>query len=378
MTTNQSEYDLLVVGAGPAGLSAAIEAARMGASVLVVDENSRPGGQLFKQIHKFFGSVEHMAGQRGFDIGLALLRQAQDLGIEVALDTTVFGFFEDAGVGLASDTEVATVKARATVLATGANEKSLVFPGWTLPGVMGAGAAQTHLNIWRVTPGKRVLMVGSGNVGLIVAYQIMQAGSDVVAVVEAAPRIGGYGVHASKIRRAGVPILLSTTIKQVLGDSQVEHAVTVELDAQWQPVQGTERVWDVDTVCMAVGLTPMAELSWMAGCRFEWIPELGGYVPVHDEHMKTTVDGVYVAGDLAGVEEASVALEEGRLAGISAALCLGLGDADAAEAQRAAIVHRLGELRAGAYGEGRESAKRRLLAAAQDSRDTAEVEMVLR
>ena len=138
-------------------------------------------------------------------------------------------------------------------------------------------------------------MVGSGNVGLIVSYQLMQAGADVLALVEGAPKIGGYGVHAGKIRRAGVPFYLSHTIKAVTGNGKVERAEIVEVDSRWNEIPGTEKVFDVDTVCLAVGLNPMTELLWMAGCEFCFIPAFGGHVPMHDHNMETTVKGLYVA-----------------------------------------------------------------------------------
>ena len=291
--------DLAVVGAGPAGLAAAIEAASAGVGVLLVDENAKPGGQLFKQIHKFFGSKDHYAGTRGVDIGIKLLSDVRSVGVEVMLDTVVWGIFANHTLGVIHERQNQRIQAQCICLATGASENALAFPGWTLPGVMGAGAIQTLINVERVLPGKRVLMVGSGNVGLIVSYQLLQAGAQVVAVVEALPKVGGYGVHASKLRRNRVPILTSTTIKAAAGQNRVEKATTVALDAQWRQVPGTEREYDVDVICLALGLTPLSELAWMAGCQFAYVPQLGGHVPIHDDNMQTTVPGIYAAGDCA-------------------------------------------------------------------------------
>ena len=179
-------YDLIVVGAGPAGMSAAIEAAKHGVSVVVFDENARPGGQLFKQIHKFFGSKEHRAKVRGFVIGQELLDEAAKLGVEVELDSTVIGLYQDKEIVVRQGSEVNHYKGDAIVVATGAAENMVTFEGWTLPGVIGAGAAQTMMNLHGVKPGERVLMLGTGNVGLVVSYQLKQAGCDVVALVDAA------------------------------------------------------------------------------------------------------------------------------------------------------------------------------------------------
>ena len=358
------ETEIAVVGAGPAGLSAAIRAANAGAKVLVIDENHVPGGQLFKQIHKFFGSGEHRAGIRGFRIGEELLEKLQASGnAEVCLDSVAYGFFgNDFTLGLARDGKTYAVKAQKYILAAGAMENCLAFPGSTLPGVMGAGAAQTMMNINRVRPGNRVLMIGSGNVGLIVSYQLMQAGADVVELIEAAPRITGFGVHAGKIRRAGVPVSVGTTIKRALGETEVTGAELVNVDEHFKPIPGTERTVSCDTICLAVGLSPMTELAWMAGCRFAYIRPFG-HVPVHNEDMESTVPGVYLAGDITGSEEASTAMEEGNLAGISAAAALGRISADEADAAKQEIRHRLDALRSGAFGEMRMRAKKEQISA---------------
>lgn len=352
--------ELVVVGAGPAGLSAAIAAARNGVAVTLVDENAKPGGQLFKQIHKFFGSRAHYAGERGIDIGQRLLREVEEVGVRVLLEAVVWGVFAGPTVAFVHGGTNTRLSPACLLLATGATENALAFPGWTLPGVMGAGAVQTMVNVHRVLPGKRVLMVGSGNVGLIVSYQLLQAGAQVAAIIEALPQIGGYGVHASKVRRMGVPILTSTTVLAAQGEQRVEGAVTAAVGPDRAIIPGTEQEWDVDLVCLAVGLTPLAELAWMAGCRFDFVRERGGHLPVHDRNMLTSVDRLYVAGDLAGIEEASTAMEEGKLAGIAVAEALGKIDSTAAEQQKETVRHRLEELRLGPFGDSRPRGNERI------------------
>jgi thioredoxin reductase len=208
-------------------------------------------------------------------------------------------------------------------------------------------------------------MVGAGNVGLIVSYQLLQAGAEVVAVIEGLPRIGGYGVHASKIRRAGVPILASHTILHADGVDCVSSATIARVDEEWRPIPGTEQTLEVDTVCLAVGLSPMSELAWMAGCQFTYVPSLGGHIPLHDENMETTVPGIYVAGDIAGVEEASTAMEEGRVAGLAAAEALGYVSEEIGQ-REAAARHALDQLRAGPFGEGRLQAKAKIVEARRE------------
>jgi len=198
-----------------------------------------------------------------------------------------------------------------------------------------------------------------------VSYQLLQAGAEVVGVVEALPKVGGYGVHASKLRRQGVPIWTRRTIKAAEGNGKVERAITVALDEHWKEVPGTEQVLNVDVICLALGLTPLAELAWMAGCKFDYIPALGGHVPVHDADMQTTVPGIYVAGDVSGIEEASTAMEEGRLAGIAVAQSLGKLGAEEARKKKEEIYAGLEELRSGPFGEARRNAKETVHARAE-------------
>lgn len=362
--------DVCVIGAGPAGLTASIEAAQRGLKVILLDSNTSPGGQLVKQIHKFFGSREHRAGTRGIDIARALQKEALDLGVQVWLDSSAFGIFGGNTVEVARGVHEShagrgkawkdTVQAEKVVLAVGASENALRFSGWTLPGVMGAGAAQTMINVERVLPGKRVVMVGSGNVGLIVSYQLMQAGAEVAAIVEAAPNIGGYAVHAGKVLRAGVPVLTSHTVSAALGDGEVSSVEVVRLDAAWKTEPGTERTIDADTICVATGLRPFLKLASLAGCKMANVSALGGWVPMHTREMESSVPGFYVAGDLAGVEEASTAMEEGRLAGLSMAKSLGAGEASSLNEEIDRACERLAALRMGPFGKARAAAKEQI------------------
>jgi NADPH-dependent 2,4-dienoyl-CoA reductase/sulfur reductase-like enzyme len=357
--------EIVIVGGGPAGLGAAIEAAKAGAKVLLIDENRRAGGQLFKQIHKFFGSRAHNAGVRGIDIAKMLLSDTEAASVEVWLNSPVIGLFKERKVAVVRKdilpNTTTVVEAERILLATGASENAVNFPGWTLPGVMGAGAAQTMINVNRVLPGRRVLMLGSGNVGLIVTYQLMQAGAEVVGIVEAANRIGGYGVHAAKVSRAGVPFYLGHTIVRATGDEQVSRAVIAKVDEHWKAVPGTEIEMDVDTVCLAAGLRPLSELGWMLGLKHESVPALGGWMPLHNKNMESTVPGIYVAGDTAGVEEANTAMDEGRLAGIAMAQELGYIAKQEGEARKEEIRQRLAALRMGPFGEKRLRAKEKYM-----------------
>jgi len=355
--------ELAIIGCGPAGLSAAAEAAQYGIKTTVIDENAKPGGQLFKQIHKFFGSEEHQAATRGFDIGYQLLKRCEKLGVKIILNTAVWDVFNNEQKGeielaLKGDNDVrGRIAAKRVILATGAKENALAFPGWTLPGIMGAGAAQTLVNLHRILPGKKILIVGSGNVGLIVAYQLAQGGARVEAVIDLLPVISGWAVHAGKVRRQGIPILTGCTVLQALGKNMVEKVIIGLVGPDSRIISGTEKTKIVDTVCLAVGLTPLAELAWAIDCQFVYNQDLGGHLPLHNERMETTVSGVYVAGDMCGIEEASTAMEEGKIAGLSVAESLGYLSPDKANHEMKTIEKSLANLRGGEMGKARRLAK---------------------
>ena len=343
--------DLLICGAGPAGLCAAVEAGAAGADVLVLERGHGPGGQLVKQTHMFFGSEKQYASYRGFDISDILLAQMAEMpNVRLVCDATVLAAYDDGVFTAEISGKYEKITPRATVVATGASEKPLLFPGNDLPGVYGAGAVQTLMNQYGIKPASRVVMLGAGNIGLIVSYQLLQAGVDVLAVCDAAPGIGGYLVHASKLARMGVPIMTSHSVKRAEGEGKVEKVTLWELDKNWQGIPGTEKVFAADTLCVAVGLSPLSELLWQAGCQMLYVPALGGYVPYRDEQLSTTVPGIFVAGDVAGVEEASSAMVTGRLAGLAAAEYLGF-DVIAIEAKKHDCLSQLHSLRHGHGGK---------------------------
>ena len=362
--------DVLIVGGGPAGLEAAIQAADHGAEVLLVDENQLLGGQLIKQTHKFFGSKQENAGTRGIHIA----NQLADIiynneKIEVFLESTVFGYYEDISSDLFTfavskrkgyESHTVKVQARTVIFAVGAMENMLLFPGNDLPGVYGAGAVQTLMNVYGVKPGEKVLMVGAGNVGLIVSYQLLQAGIIVDRVVEAAPVIGGYHVHAAKLRRCGVPIFTRHSIKEVNGSDHVESAVIIKLDDNWQEIPDSEEIVTCDTICLAVGLTPSTRLLGQLGVNMTTIPEAGGYVALHDEQMQTSIPGVFIAGDNSGIEEASTAMIEGKIAGVAAARKAGRTKDSNAEQSLSRFSEELARLRAGPFGEKPRIAKQKI------------------
>ena len=319
--------DIAIIGGGPAGLSAAIYAASLGAKVTLIDDGLELGGQLIKQTHKFFGSEKQFAGIRGIEIAEKMIQDIKKYdNITVIANATVTGYYEDEAITIVQGVNgglLKKLKANRIIIATGASENMLPFVNNDLPGVYGAGAVQTLMNLYGVVPGNNILMVGAGNIGLIVSYQLLQAGIKVSAIVEALPKIGGYLVHASKIRRLGIPIYTSHTLKEVYGTDCVERAVISEINRNFEFIPGTEKELEVDTICLAVGLSPLSDLLWQAGCQMKYVTELCGYVALRDDNMKTTKDKIYIAGDVAGIEEASSAMLEGQIAGLNTAVSLG-------------------------------------------------------
>lgn len=354
------ECELLVVGGGPAGLSAAAQAAALGVSTVVVDENEQPGGQLRKQIHKLFGPADFFGGVRGTHLSGILAEECRQAGATILLNALAFGVWPDGSVGVARDGRAWVVQPKFVLVATGATENALAFPGWTLPGVMTAGAAQTLVNLHRVLPGRRAVVVGAGNVGLIVAYQLLQAGAEVAAVLEIASRPGGYYVHAARIACEGVPVLTGHTIQRCEGAERVEKVVVGPVDAHQQPLAAAETVFEADMVCLAVGLSPSAELAAMVGARVGYLPALGGWLPLHDDNMCTTLPWLYVSGDAAGVEEVSAAMLCGRLAAVDIARRLGRSDAET-KALESRLRESLLLSRSGPYGEPRAQAHQQVV-----------------
>ncbi|RKZ34682.1 pyridine nucleotide-disulfide oxidoreductase [bacterium] len=345
------EIELLVIGGGPAGLTSALHAGRYGTETAIVDDAIRPGGQLIKQTHKFFGSKMEYAGTRGFQIAELLLKELSKFNnVKIYDRTTATGYYEDGVITCLRGEKYFKIKPKRVIIATGAFERMIPFVGNDLPGVYGAGAVQTVMNLYGVVPAKRALMVGAGNIGLIISYQLLQAGVEVVAIIEGMDKIGGYQVHSSKVRRMGVPILTRHTIIEAVGEREVEGAIISKIDENWRPIPGTEKRLDVDTICLAVGLSPTIDILRQAGAKIVYIPELGGDVAIRDEFMETTAKGIYVAGDTAGIEEASSAIIEGAIAGISAAKSLGKSIPDF-EKQIAKLREELNNLRAGPFGE---------------------------
>ncbi len=300
--------DVLIIGGGPAGLAAAIELGKLGVDVLIIDDKDRAGGKLVLQTHKFFGSVEDSyAGTRGFEIAAILEEEIKKLKtVDIWLNTTAVGVFSDKIVGAVKgikSSRYVQIAPKKLLIAAGAREKMLSFPGNTLPGVYGAGAFQTLVNRDLVKSAEKVLIVGGGNVGLIAGYHAIQAGIEVAALIEAMPQVSGYKVHADKLKRLGVPILTGHTVVAAGGQNKVESVTVARLDPDWKVVPNTYKTFEVDTVLIAVGLAQVNEFYLKA--------------------RKWGMD-VFCAGDAQEIAEASAAMFTGKIEGLKIAQSLGL------------------------------------------------------
>ncbi|GJD49613.1 D-amino acid dehydrogenase [Methylobacterium crusticola] len=340
------EAEILVVGAGPAGLAAAAAAAEAGARVLVIDERPGPGGQYYKQPRT--AAARARDPDRQSREGRALIARVRALGVAIAGDTLLWGAERDEEdrltVAVMGGDGVLRYRPRRLIVATGAYEEPPPVPGWTLPGVMTTGAAQTLLRSYGVVPGRRVLVAGNGPLNLQVAAELIRAGAEAVAVAEAAPSpfarpreaaallaahpaLAWAGLrHWALLRGAGVDIAWGHDLLRLEGSARVEAAVIGS-------ARGERRI-AVDAVLLGRGFAPSSELPRLLGCAYRG--EGAGLRIERDEDGATSRPDVYVAGEAGRFAGAHVALAQGRLAGIAAARGLGLSPpmADAALRRR--------------------------------------------
>jgi NADPH-dependent 2,4-dienoyl-CoA reductase/sulfur reductase-like enzyme len=330
--TDQAFSPLTVVGAGPAGIMAAYTAAEAGADVTLIDDNPLPGGQYFRQSPSEFKFSHPINGMSGRVDAPDVLGKLPHPKIRMINHTQVWGVFEPRMLALADQDHSSLLQVDRVILATGAYDRPIAFPGWTLPGVFGAGATLRMLKTQWVLPGKRVLLAGLGPLQLALADALLKAGADVVCVAEAAnpykswqqfPKFWGHWgrlreavSYMTSLRKHHVPLLFNHAIIEAFGNDQV--------DENGAPIPGTERQFDVDAICLGYGLLPSFQLAAAFGSKLRFDKPLGWYAPVHNRYMETTQEGVFVAGDVTDISGAKVAMVEGQIAGLTAAHQLGL------------------------------------------------------
>ena len=347
--------DVVVIGAGPAGLSSAVTAAEAGAHVVVIDENPRAGGKLLGQLHEEPGTGWWV----GAEISKKLADRAVNAGVRILTNRQVWNISPQWEVALDNGE---SVSAEFAVVATGAAERPLPVPGWSLPGVMAIGAAQTLTNYYRVRPGDRIAIVGMDPLSLTVAHELSMAGADVVGIYmpgksifaepqadpdrnlkylagmsDLAPnaflRWGGKLAANETLRKlaltffpkSGLPLMgtrlnLKRSLVSIGGNGLVQQVEIATIDSHGNP--GKTRTVKVDCVCISGGLYPVQELT--RDCELVRIDQLGGTIPLYSPEMETTQDNLFVAGSVTGIEGAKIAMAQGSLAGTVIASRLGL------------------------------------------------------
>ncbi|MFJ8066457.1 NAD(P)/FAD-dependent oxidoreductase [Psychrobacillus sp. NPDC096426] len=345
---------VIIIGAGPAGLSAAITIAENGLDVLVLDEYMIAGGRLLGQLY------EEPNGNwwNGIKESQKLYERAVELGVKIYLNTPVSNIEKmDETWVIYTNTETYTTSH--LLLATGAAEAPLPIPGWTLPGVMSVGAAQVMTNVHRVKPGENGVIIGINVLSSAIAMELKLAGIGVECIAlpkmnkitkesgnpmnvmnsllhvshmapsafvklgsklmknEFMKKMGISFFPKSGVKMWDIPIMLRKAVIEIYGDGQVEGVKVATISPSGEIIAGTEEKIGADFVCIAGGLYPLAELAAVAGCPFYHIEELGGYVPLHNDRMETALDGLYVAGNITGIEGAKVAIRQGITAGLS-------------------------------------------------------------
>lgn len=346
--------DVLIIGSGPAGLAAAVACARQGQTVRVVDEFYRPGGRLLGQLHQ----EPDGTWWNGLDEAARLLGEAESAGVEIRCGVSVYHVNRTENGWRVSTTEGET-EVPLLLIATGASETSVPVPGWTLPGAMSIGAAQVMTNVQRVRVGERGVVIGVNILSVAIARELQLAGIKVkrmvlppisavageagnpeavmrslLRVAHLAPspliRLGSHLLKTAWMQRLGVslyppqgfsmwdiPIQLRTAALEIVGTTQVEGVRIARVTPEGKPVDGTEQVISADFVCISGGLSPLVELAAVAGCPFAYVPSLGGHVPLHNQQMQTPLPGLYVAGNITGIESAKVAKAQGTVAGLA-------------------------------------------------------------
>ncbi len=343
--------DIAVVGAGPAGLSAAQAAAEKGLDVVVVDANSHPGGQYFMQPLEA-GSVFARSAQ--VLRGKARVRSATTAGARMLLATEVWGAFPGFALHARDPDGAVCIESKSVIVATGAHDRLQAFPGWTLPGVMTPGAAQRLAKTSGVPPGQRTLLAGSGPFLLPVAGTVLKAGGTLVEVVEAQSSylrtLPLLAVHPDKwleTARVLFPVLaarsrlrLGEIVVAASGEERVREVELAPLDADGLPDLARRRVVsDIDSLLVGFGFQPQIELTAVLGCRHHFDEEAGGWCcTVERDCGATDMPGVFAAGEVCGVGGAVPAAISGRMAGLAAAGQI-LGEETASE--RRALSRRL-------------------------------------
>lgn len=339
-----SGHELVIVGAGPAGLGAAEEAGRLGVSVLVLDEYDRPGGQYMRQPGATPTAAEAAALPPPTRRGALLADAAAAAGATFWHEAQVWGAFPGRRVCLVHAGRGRELSPERVIVASGAHERPLAFPGWTLPGVMTPGAAQSLIKGSGVRPGQRLVVAGSGPFLVAVAHDALKAGVEIAGYVElrsprwpALARLAAFpgrwpelARYARALLGARIPIFTGHTVTAAKGNDYLEHVEIAPVDGSGHPLHDGRRRLDADALAIGYGFQPSIEITRFLGAEHRFDPCCGGHYCVIDPATgATTAEGVHAAGEVTGIGGAQIAECEGRIAGLSVAHSLGHWSRDA-------------------------------------------------
>jgi len=313
--------DVAIIGGGPAGLAAAIKARESGASdVTIIERAETPGGLLDQCVHNGFGLFYFKEDLTGPEFAQRLIEKAKDLDVNLELETMALNMTQDRKITACNSKGVFTIEAKAIILAMGCRERTreaIMIPGTRPAGIFTAGTAQRYVNVEGFVPGKEIVILGSGDVGMIMARRLTLEGAEVKAVVEVLPYVGGLIRNEVQcLIDFNIPCLLEHTVTEVRGRQRVEGVTIAKVDRNFDPIPGTEQMLECDTLLLSVGLIPENELSVAAGIELD--PLTGG--PLVDEGRQTNIPGIFAAGNVTHVHDlVDNVVYEGELAGSSAA-----------------------------------------------------------
>jgi len=330
--------EVAIIGSGPAGLAAASEAVAHGLSVILFDDNSMPGGQYLRQMPGNFKRAAPTVFDKQKAHHTSFLKLTNHPKVQYMSDTIVWGMFSDKVIAYASGLESGYIRAEYIIIATGAHDRAVPFPGWTLPGVIAAGGVQNLIKGQRIVPGGRVLIAGNGPLILLVAYNLHRAGCEIVGVQEVGqkrvraldllrllnvPSLFMKGIlYNVTLLKAGIPVKRGMTVLEARGDNDVTEVLVAPIDQSGRVNRFKARSINTEILVSGFGLTSSSEITRLLGCEHVYRSSQGGWIPLRSADLETSIPGVFAVGDCARIQGAEIAFLEGRIAGLNVAMRL--------------------------------------------------------